>query len=523
MQGRMIANANAPRTLNAAGFRGQRGVFAGINALTADKEALAKAKAMIARGDFPDDVWQETGWGQGADGKWRFEIDDSGSSLNMMNFPEQSAASINTKLSELLKHPRVYQNYPESKNMSVLAKSESGSGTGTMMGGMDGLMIVRGSGDNARSTTLHELQHAIQNREGFAKGGSPSQFNKDIYSNPDESYRRLGGEVEARMVENRMDLTPQQRRDIYPFAVGRYGYEDIPRSEQLFPVGETGRFGRTQESMPKRPLTEFEQAHLTAQRNAALPVNQRGLGLPADNTAMDRARAMGFDVDNPVYHGTNADIESFNTSGKGKTKGAGAFFSDSPIIPETYISGNQGGNIIPAFVKDDNLAVFDAKGANWNDIPVDSLSFKRKKASDLLGLEKGDYTSTDELASFAKDKGFGGVKVKNLKDRGANSDINRAKEYLKEKYGITPNQDWDNVTGNQFVEARDYVENLYKKTKSTITAVQDPSNIRSRFAAFDPFNRDSSNLLAQSAKLAPTTALGAYMYNEKRKKSQGKQ
>lgn len=274
---------------------------------------------------------------------------------------------------------------------------------------------------------------------------------------------------------------------------------------------------------PKKPLTEFEQAHLTAQRNAALPVNQGGLGLPADNTAMDRARAMGFDVDNPVYHGTNADIDAFNTSGKGKTKGAGAFFSDSPIIPETYISGNQGGNIIPAFVKDDNLAVFDAKGANWNDIPVDSLSFKRKKASDLLGLEKGDYTSTDELASFAKDKGFGGVKVKNLKDRGANSDINRAKEYLKEKYGITPNQDWDNVTGNQFVEARDYVENLYKKTKSTITAVQDPKNIRSRFAAFDPFNRDSSNLLATTAPLVPTTALGAYMYNEKRKKSQGNQ
>jgi len=35
--------------------------------------------------------------------------------------------------------------------------------------------------------------------------------------------------------------------------------------------------------------------------------------------------------------------------------------------------------------------------------------------------------------------------------------------------------------------------------------------------------RQSSNLLAQSAKLAPTTALGAYMYNEKRKKSQGNQ
>ena len=71
----------------------------------------------------------------------------------------------------------------------------------------------------------------------------------------------------------------------------------------------------------------------------------------------------------------------------------------------------------------------------------------------------------------------------------------------------------------------DILKNIgYDGTKSAReTVIFDPKNIRSRFAAFDPFNRDSSNILAQSAKLAPTTALGAYMYNEKRKKSQGKQ
>jgi len=469
MQGRMIANANAPRTLN-TGYMGQHGVFAGINALTADKEALAKAQQMIAQGVDPEDVWQETGWGRGADGKWRFEIDDSGSSLNMMNFPEQSAASINTKLSELLKHPRVYQNYPESKNMSVLAKSESGSGTGTMMGGMDGLMIVRGSGDNARSTTLHELQHAIQNREGFAKGGSPSQFNKDIYSNPDESYRRLGGEVEARMVENRMDLTPQQRRDIYPFAVGRYGYEDIPRSEQLFPVGETGRFGRTQESMPKRPLTEFEQAHLLAQQRAALPVNQRGLDLPADNTAMDRARAMGWDTD--VYHGSAFDIENIDTS-------RSPFYTTEGGAPHEIEFANNFANT--------------------------KSEMGSPKVYPLL-LKKGQITDTrkgipEGLQNAAEDS----YAPLNIGEKGlptwgnVNSWARRAKA---------------NGEKGVLLDERPYLNSV---------AVLEPSMVRSRFAAFDPFNRDSSNLLAQSAKLAPTTALGAYMYNEKRKKSQGKQ
>ncbi len=61
---------------------------------------------------------------------------------------------------------------------------------------------------------------------------------------------------------------------------------------------------------PQRPLTEFEQVHLLAQQRAALPVNQMGLDLPANNTAMDRARAMGWVDDG--YHGTSSDFPEFS-------------------------------------------------------------------------------------------------------------------------------------------------------------------------------------------------------------------
>jgi len=47
--------------------------------------------------------------------------------------------------------------------------------------------------------------------------------------------------------------------------------------------------------------TPFEIAHMTAQKNATLPIEQGGLGLPENNTAMDRANAMGA-ID--FYHGT---------------------------------------------------------------------------------------------------------------------------------------------------------------------------------------------------------------------------
>ncbi len=41
-------------------------------------------------------------------------------------------------------------------------------------------------------------------------------------------------------------------------------------------------------------MTQYELAHKTAQRNAALPIEQGGLGLHPENTALERAKAMGF-------------------------------------------------------------------------------------------------------------------------------------------------------------------------------------------------------------------------------------
>jgi hypothetical protein len=126
-------------------------------------------------------------------------------------------------------------------------------------------------------------------------------------ADPKEAYRRLAGEVEARTTQSRLNLDPQQRRENYPFDYKTYGY-DVPAKSQTVDFGNN-------KANAQRPLTEFEQAHLTAQRNAALPVNQGGLGLAPDNTAMDRARAMGFDVE--AYHTSRhgIDVDSLD-SGK---------------------------------------------------------------------------------------------------------------------------------------------------------------------------------------------------------------
>lgn len=248
----------------------------------------------------------------------------------------------------------------------------------------------------------------------------------------------------------------------------------------------------------KMPKTQFEMAHELAQQRATLPVSEGGLGLHPENTAMDRAKAMGYT--NPVYHGTNADFNIFNVEGKGKTSGGGAFVTDNPIVAETYVGGvGSGGSIMPLLVKKDNLLDVNAKGKNWADIWTDQLSAKskgKKYSLNDLGLDRHSATTTDELAQIAPELGLQGVSIKNVKDLGPNSHVFRAKEYLKDKYGIVPDETWSNVSGNQFVEARDFMDKLYKSQKSNITALQDPSMIRSTNAAFDPFNRESADILA---------------------------
>lgn len=80
-----------------------------------------------------------------------------------------------------------------------------------------------------RSTALHELQHAVQRREGFETGGMPEEFGKGFKNRPVDpktgkqltpfqTYENLVGETEARLVEKRMDMTPAERRFVPPYS-----------------------------------------------------------------------------------------------------------------------------------------------------------------------------------------------------------------------------------------------------------------------------------------------------------------
>ena len=64
-----------------------------------------------------------------------------------------------------------------------------------------------------------------------------------------------------------------------------------------------------------RALTKYEQAHETARQNAV-----KMLGLPENNTAIDRAKALGYEI--PAFHGTASDFSRIDTSMLGTATGA---------------------------------------------------------------------------------------------------------------------------------------------------------------------------------------------------------
>lgn len=151
--------------------------FAGENAQTANKELLAQAKSAVENGRDPEAIRQETGWFKGADSKWRFELDDS--DINFKGTGSYMASHIKSgvKLGDLIHADKLFNAYPDLKNVTVKTSADGGIYYSPKTDEIffDGGEMV----DNAKSSLLHEVQHAIQQREGFAQGGSPSEF-RDI-------------------------------------------------------------------------------------------------------------------------------------------------------------------------------------------------------------------------------------------------------------------------------------------------------------------------------------------------------
>lgn len=217
-----------------------------------------------------------TGWERGADGKWRYEIPDA-KIKDTMNVGggqivkryEDDMLWNGGKLSDVIDAPELFKAYPQLKGVRIdtdaimndmPSHGEYDSKTNTITIHADELKYMN-------DILNHEIQHAIQGIEGFATGGSPTtirgevkkRFNEvtkqikqlraegkedeakalieknrglyDAYMKNDDfnSYKSLAGEVEARNVQERMNMTPEERRKTLAEST-----EDVARKDQIF-------------------------------------------------------------------------------------------------------------------------------------------------------------------------------------------------------------------------------------------------------------------------------------------------
>lgn len=283
------------------------GMFIGKGAKTWDVLKAQQAEELLAKGIDPREVWKQTGTMRGVDKALRQEIPDNlaklnksamyedGSQLNHLVATEHGAGvrfddlspfeqkelvakhgqplKGYGKISEILPHGQLYDNYAglgdESATVAMrpgLPYNGSYSGKGIDMNATNDADMSRG--------LLHELQHAIQQREGWARGGSPenswavvsdledalnskketlwAMMRKEIpgdkatqqalrdeihsmhanyetvASDPMEAYRRLAGEAEARLTQARMNMTMPERLQSYP-----YDMLDVPQDQLI--------------------------------------------------------------------------------------------------------------------------------------------------------------------------------------------------------------------------------------------------------------------------------------------------
>ena len=159
----------AGQKVNVRPWQGEFNQFAGIRSRTADLGQLEVARAMADDGRSANVIQERTGWMLGVDGMWRYEISDDQARFSI----DELKTDYPYVLEEVLDHPELFAAYPGLRNINVLFKDGDEYALGAYFEQRNKIEVNTSRGkESALSTLLHEIQHAIQAREGFARGGS---------------------------------------------------------------------------------------------------------------------------------------------------------------------------------------------------------------------------------------------------------------------------------------------------------------------------------------------------------------
>lgn len=223
--------------------------YAGRKSRTADMSLYQQALDMEKSGKSSEDIRKKTGWFKGADGEWRYEINDAdmqfsrkgfftnpdvlrfreldskfiNGEITDKEFEELRALSENLKgvrktpkyLKDYIKHDELFKAYPELEDVELKFKNlENENGHYDYNNGeivLDGRL--RNNEEQLKDTLIHEIQHAIQHIEGFANGASPAYWQKRIDNGLGGEMRAADRKKAAARVEKFWDSAPNKLKE----------------------------------------------------------------------------------------------------------------------------------------------------------------------------------------------------------------------------------------------------------------------------------------------------------------------
>lgn len=321
----------------------------------------------------PHAIRLATGWERGIDGHWRYEIDDTRAAIptetaalaaKLYGKPTENMA-LGT-LEEWFDHPELLQAYPQLKSIKVHSRSmENTTAAWSQLRQTIYLNFEKISSETSlRSSMLHELQHAIQEFEGFAEGASPDYFDKpsstDVYhykametlnwvyetarkygqtaaqvwENVENVYR-LGGGPENEFIYQSVDGFI--RNGDYESPGNRAVATELAKFRALDPVSNYMRAAGEVEARNVEARLDYDEL-----QRKAIPLHQSEDVRRSDQVILQAGQLLLPNWQIHAYHGTTVNFDRFstdfvNTGEKAQAYGWGLYFTESKrVATEQY-------------------------------------------------------------------------------------------------------------------------------------------------------------------------------------------
>lgn len=230
------------------------------NGLTNEqREKLREYVSQRERGEFSDKTYQQLTDMLG------YEFENFAAALE--GKMSASAGKNDLSLAEYINHPKLFEAYPDLKNVTVRFDSMPDGQKG-YFSKRDNTIVLSDSlfGEDA-DVVLHEIQHVIQGMEGFARGTNPGYWNRgENYDRAAEKYRdnrarllnglstddlalydeyrsterEMGAMLDGSMLydESRMDALEKRSDELYRELYGKAWFGKLNRYDRI--LGDAG-------------------------------------------------------------------------------------------------------------------------------------------------------------------------------------------------------------------------------------------------------------------------------------------